>query len=301
MVPRSIYVIVLLSLVIAAIHLDAQPVTDADKELIVLLRLGSDHPTPEAVLESINDGDAQIPGGLGEGNPVAGEFAISLRARGPMEAYLESHPEKAAARLQRYMVLEYPNASAIDGILTALANNPHVEHVERNRPIRLHAVPSDPFYPSNGDPEAHQWGPHLMNLEAAWDLIEGHATIGFIDTGVQPGHPDMEPFDDSGLVAVFEGGNYREQLSYDYVHDDCNPDEQEEDTNDRAGHGMHVAGIASALSNNDLGVAGTCWHCPFAMAQVWNQSGVSVDGGLDDSADAVDRFRSQGFQIVSMS
>lgn len=218
-----------------------------------------------------------------------------------MKEYFESHPEKAAARLQRYMVLEYPNASSVGGILTALANNPHVEHVERNRPIRLHAVPSDPFYPSNGDPEAHQWGAHLMNLDAAWDLIEGHATIGFIDTGIQPGHPDMEPFDDSGLVPVFEGGNYREQLSYDYVHDDCNPDEQEDDTNDRAGHGMHVAGIASALSNNDLGVAGTCWHCPFAMAQVWNQSGITVDGGLKDSADALDRFRNQGLQVVSMS
>ena len=272
----------------------------ANSELIVLLRHGFEHPRPEDVIDAVNE-RRPVPVGLGEGSPASARFAIPQRAFGATAERLAADPDLPEARLFRYVVIRYPNENAVPGIMRALQNNPHVEHIERNRPIKLHAVPSDPFFPPNGDPEAHQWGPNLLNLPAAWDLIEGHAMIGLIDTGVDPGHPDMEPFDYNSIPPQFIGGNYREYLSYDFVHDDCNPDEQEGDTDNLAGHGMHVAGIASATSDNGLGVAGNCWHCPFAMAQVWNQAGQTVDGGLEDAAGAILRWRLSGIQIVSMS
>ena len=124
--------------------------------------------------------------------------------------------------------------------------------------------------------------------------MEGHATLGFIDLGIEPGHPDLEPYDDSQLVPIFAGGNFRENLSYDYAHGDCNVDEQEgvDPSDNRAGHGMHVAGIAAANADNGLGIAGACWNCPFAMAQFFF---------LADAVAALNDFRRDGFQIVSMS
>jgi thermitase len=61
--------------------------------------------------------------------------------------------------------------------------------------------------------------------------------VGILDTGVDPGQPDLR----GKLVA-----------GYDYVNND-------QDTSDDNGHGTAVAGVVAASSDNRIGVAGYCW------------------------------------------
>jgi hypothetical protein len=258
----------------------------------------------------INAGAGAGPASLGEGNPQRAELVIRNRARGEAHERLAADPDLPRARLERTIVLHFSSADEVPDVLAALAEDPDVEFAEQNRPIRFHSAGAAPpvpkatlpleeyFGPEGGDPEGHQWWAFILRLPDAWDLIEGHAVVALLDRGIQPGHFDLEPFDDSQAVPLFVGGNYRENLAYDYIGEDCDVDETQDPATQRAGHGTHVSGIVGATANNGLGVVGVCWHCPIAMAKIWNQDGQT---GLNDAARAITEMVDRGAQLISMS
>ena len=158
-------------------------------------------------------------------------------------------------------------------------------------------IPNDPDW-------GLQYG--LVNIRApqGWDLTTGSATvtIAIIDTGVDISHPDLK----SKLVP-----------GYDFVNNDANPQ-------DDNGHGTHVAGIAAASSNNNIGIAGTSWGARIMPIKVLNNKATgtyantalgviwAVDhgaqvinlslGGTDPSsvlADAINYAHSQGTVVVA--
>lgn len=83
-----------------------------------------------------------------------------------------------------------------------------------------------------------QWGLTAIQLYQAQELADFRTaediTIAVIDTGVDQGHPDLEPLDIE--VMNFSSGNAK----------------------DREGHGTHVIGTIAAVTNNDVGIAGVC-------------------------------------------
>ncbi len=77
-----------------------------------------------------------------------------------------------------------------------------------------------------------------MDWQEAYDLlgsgVNGSAVVAVIDTGIDPNHPDL-----NGKIVA----------GYDYLDADNDP-------TDTYGHGMHVAGISLANTNNMTGTAG---------------------------------------------
>jgi len=132
-------------------------------------------------------------------------------------------------------------------IARGLAAEPGVLWAEPERlpPIVAHGPPvDDPLF-------AEQW--HLenrgegggslvgadINIRPAWDLADGGGLIvGIFDSGVDSTHPDLDVTD--------------EQMNLVTGEPDANPDVE----GDGAPHGTAVAGLAAALGNNGLGVAG---------------------------------------------
>ena len=112
-------------------------------------------------------------------------------------------------------------------------------------------VPNDPLYTS-------QW--HLnntgqtngtvgidANLQLAWDTARGQGiVIGIVDDGVQHTHPDLV-------------GHYLANLSTDLVGGDNDPMGGAGDF-----HGTAVAGVATANTNNGIGVAGAAPDARFS-------------------------------------
>jgi serine protease len=117
----------------------------------------------------------------------------------------------------------------------------------------------DPFYPL-------QWGLPRVQAEAGWDLTNGDSNIviAVCDLGIDFMHSDLAPQqwtnleemsgaagvddDDNGVVDDFYG--------YDWVDLDGDASPENDDA-----HGTHVAGIATAVRNNGLGISGIAGDC----------------------------------------
>lgn len=109
------------------------------------------------------------------------------------------------------------------------------------------ATPNDPRFPSQWslDNDAPSLGTKDCDLDAVegWEITEGCAgvTIAILDEGCDLTHPDY--------AANLVGG-------YDFPFDDANASPTPWDA-----HGTACAGVAAAISNNGLGVAGVASGC----------------------------------------
>src|SRR5918994_2972643 len=85
-----------------------------------------------------------------------------------------------------------------------------------------------------------QWGLERINAPGAWKISRGKgALIAIVDTGVDLKHPDL-----ARKLVVRAGADIVDPKGGDGPLDEN-------------GHGTHVAGIAGAVTNNGVGVAGT--------------------------------------------
>jgi thermitase len=122
-----------------------------------------------------------------------------------------------------------------------------------------------------------QWG--LTKIEAAqsWEITNGSSSINIaiVDTGVDLDHPDLA----DKLISNINLTNFG------------NPD-------DVYGHGTHVAGIAAAITNNGIGVAGLGCTATIMNVKVLDDNGMGayswIVSGIIWAAD-------HGAEIINMS
>jgi thermitase len=133
--------------------------------------------------------------------------------------------------------------------------------------------PNDPAYDADD-----QWGLDKIRSPNAWGVTTGSSqvTIAVIDSGVDLDHPDLQ----DKIVA-----------GWDFVNNDDQPD-------DDYGHGTHVAGIAAAATDNNLGIAGVSWGARIMPLKVLNSSG---SGYMSTVIDGMRYAADHGAQILNLS
>ncbi len=156
------------------------------------------------------------------------------------------------------LVLQVPQA-AEEKVVAALSKNPHVEYAELDYLAEAFFVPNDTYFAGN------QWG--LENTgqiikgttgvvdadidgPTAWDTTQGGVKVAILDTGIDQDHEDL-----SSKVVLQK--NFTDSPT----------------TDDLYGHGTHVGGIVAAVTNNNMGVAGSCPNCQLMNGKVLNDSG----------------------------
>ncbi len=142
-----------------------------------------------------------------------------------------------------------------------------------------------------------QWNLRLVRLPEAWTITTGDETpIAVLDTGIDLDHADL-----AAKIWTNEGeipGNGLDDDDNGYV-DDVHG------WNFVAGtallapepHGTHVAGIAAAHTDNQIGIAGVNWQSTVMPLQVL-QNG---SGSLDDLAEAIIYAADNGAQVLNLS
>jgi hypothetical protein len=139
--------------------------------------------------------------------------------------------------------------------------------------------------------------------------------IAVIDTGVDYDHPDLAAniWHNSGEIPgndVDDDGNgyVDDDIGWDFVSitEDGAPGEdmgpRDRDPMDFQGHGTGCAGIASAVTDNNTGIAGTAWNSKIMVLRAGYKSAEGKGTLADsDSADAIKYAADKGAHVISMS
>ena len=209
----------------------------------------------------------------------------------------------------------FPEKVDIDYLAKEYSKLRNVVYAEPNYIYYTCEIPNDPFF-------NQQWSlnqPNDFDIDApeAWDIENGSSdvVIAILDTGVDYNHPDLE--DNIWINEDEIPGNFRDDdqngyiddvIGYDFVHTTVEVAFGEDgkfidnDPMDFAGHGTHCAGIAGAVTNNGIGIAGVCWNAKI-MAVRAGYSGEDDIGRLDSEAIVLGmRYAvKNGANVISMS
>lgn len=170
--------------------------------------------------------------------------------------------------LSRIVTVEYNSKEDPLIVASKLNGLEDVQWAEPHYIYKTSFVPSDPQF-------SDQW--NLQNIQAsdAWDISHGDTSIviGIIDTGVEWVHPDLS--ENIWINSKEIPGNSVDDDHNGYIDDvrgwdfggstgtsDNDPNE------DQPAHGTHVAGIASAVTNNDEGIASIGYNCKIMPVKV---------------------------------
>ncbi|HUS13287.1 MAG TPA: S8 family serine peptidase [Pyrinomonadaceae bacterium] len=183
--------------------------------------------------------------------------------------------ENAALRITHLKVLPEEELAVFE----QLKRNSAVEFVEFDSVVTTQFIPNDTYYatqyPSSHYGNIAQWGPQAVSAPAAWDITQGDpsAVIAIVDTGVDAAHPD--------LAAKIVG-------EYSFTGK----------VKDGFGHGTHCAGIAAAVTNDSVGVAGMCPNCKILSVKVLDDTG---SGYMSDVASGIVYAADHGAEVISLS
>ncbi|MCG0277646.1 MAG: S8 family peptidase, partial [Thermanaeromonas sp.] len=141
-------------------------------------------------------------------------------------------------------VVEVPQGKAVEKA-ACYARNPHVEFAEPDYVAQAVFVPNDPYFEK-------QWAMIRIQAPQAWDLSTGdrRVAVAILDTGIDQDHEDL-----AGQIVA--NVNFTNSRTVD----------------DRFGHGTHVAGIAAAVTDNALGVAGLGYRTALYNVKVLGDEG----------------------------
>ncbi|BCW95730.1 MAG: S8 family serine peptidase [Fimbriimonadales bacterium] len=127
----------------------------------------------------------------------------------------------------------------VQDAVKTLETHPDVLYIEPHYILRYHDVPNDPLF-------SEQWALTMMQMPAAWDIEKGQPGIrvAFIDDNFQRSHPD--------LAGLFD------PLSRNFAAD--TPDDNIDPEGAGFSHGTSTVGVAAAVTNNGIGIAGLLWE-----------------------------------------
>ncbi|MBC7645095.1 MAG: S8 family serine peptidase [Thermoleophilia bacterium] len=171
--------------------------------------------------------------------------------------------------LNAMLLVNVPD-SAVEAIKRALTGRPGIRYVEEDQVAHMTFVPNDQQVGS-------QWGLAKIQAQSSWDTAMGlNTTIAVVDTGVDYNHPDL-------AGKVIKG--------HDFVSND-------EDPMDQNDHGTHVAGIAAAVTNNAIGVAGVAPSAKILAVRVLDGTG---NGELSAIANGITYAVDHGANVINLS
>jgi len=205
--------------------------------------------------------------------------------------------EKLVPQLFNIYLIKYQEDVDAKELSETFQDDPLVEYAEPNYLFYtmgiMDTIPNDPLFPN-------QWYLNAIKAPAAWDSITGDTSlaIAIIDTGVDWDHPDLDDniwinWDEIPENGIDDDGNgfVDDIRGWDFKNNDNNPD-------DDNSHGTHVAGIAAAEGNNDIGICGVSWFSKILIIKVLDANGV---GFTSTVALGVLYASNQGSKIINLS
>lgn len=162
--------------------------------------------------------------------------AKKISARASQEKFLSGMDEGGDFKIRhRYSLSGAVSASVSQSELETLAQNPDVEAIYYDRPIRAYLNESVPLVNASSF-----WNVNINNIS-----VNGTGeTVCIIDSGIDYNHPALG----GGYGNNNPGSAFKVLGGYDFINSD-------EDPLDDYGHGTHVSGIVASINATYRGVA----------------------------------------------
>ena len=243
-------------------------------------------------------------------------------------AWQENKQKNNPIDLSTLYICYFPSEIEVLDNVAVISQVPGVVFAEPDFLMPLARTPDDPSF-------ASQWHLNRIQCENAWDAFEDNSEIivAVVDTGTEWFHPDLtdniwvnpgEDLDGDGVVYEYDvmpgeideydqtdndGNNYVDDfIGWDFIdnvmgcHENEDCDDQDNDMRDYDGHGTHCAGIASAVTDNGVGIASAAWNAKIMGLRAAYHT---TDGGgafpQSATANAIYYAVDNGAHIISMS
>ncbi len=174
--------------------------------------------------------------------------------------------------VDRIYEFKFSGSIISEAVINEVLQSPIVEYAEPSYIYHTSYVPADPFYNSSQG--------HLRQIkaDAAWDVIRNSSgvVIAIVDSGSDMDHEDLR-------ANLLLPGKDLVGATYLTMIEDNDPDVKSDSTD----HGVRVSGLASAVSNNGVGVSSTAFNAKLLI----------VKAGADNDATAIYR----GYEAIKFA
>lgn len=192
---------------------------------------------------------------------------MGVRDVKPALAFVGDLDADGSVGMRRWYAVEVPIASDVHWLARRFAMDDHVEAAHVSFPYTQLTVPNDPLHPEH-------WGHHNTAQLPVWDesCPPGCAhemshcgpdvgVVGF-DTGIEDAWSEAQGYGDTSVViAIIDSGFDTDHPDIHYVQGRDTWDEDDDPDISGNGHGTACAGVAAAIADNGLGVAGVAGGC----------------------------------------
>lgn len=207
---------------------------------------------------------------------ISNQILVKFKTGADMDTILKSVKGRIIKQNQSlgYYLIGFEASNRLNSAVAKriLRDSKQVEWAEANYIYKANFIPNDPDL-------TKQWGLEKIDADTGWDYSTGSdlIKIAIVDTGIDHNHPDLagKVVDGYNIISDFPGL-----------------------PGDDAGHGTHCAGIAAALSNNGVGVAGVAWQCKLLAVKVLDNYG---SGYVYDVASGIQWAADNGADVISLS
>lgn len=198
----------------------------------------------------------------------------------------------AGVEIRTIYELTFDQNLKVQKVVNRLKRFEQVEYAEPKFIDELVFQPNDTRY-ADQQPDLE-----LINAPQAWDILQGNpnAVVAIVDNGTDLDHPDLinQLYQNAGEQvngSDSDNNGYEDDLNgWDFVNENGNTEVADGDN-----HGIHVAGIAAASSNNNSGVASTGFDVTYMPVKVGE--GRTIRFGYDGIVYAADN----GAQVINCS
>ncbi len=191
-------------------------------------------------------------------------------------AMKEGKKESNFVDLSLIYEIKFSSNKSLPKIIKQLSKLTSITYAEPKYNYALTYVPNDTdlalqFYHNN------------LQTFAAYNISQGdtNTVIGITDTGFDSSHVDLKNSFKINYADPINGtdddadGFIDNYIGWDFGNNDNDPNP---DPCAVCNHGVHVAGICSATSDNTAGIAGTGFKCKFMAIKIMNSAGLLVNG-----------------------
>ncbi|MDB5014077.1 MAG: peptidase and in kexin sedolisin, partial [Daejeonella sp.] len=201
--------------------------------------------------------------------------------RSSAHSYSVSKAKPDTIGLERIYSITYTSKLSIVNVINELLENQEIEYAEPDYIYHTSYIPNDPSLAIQN---------HLSQIKApeAWDIIKNssNVVIAIVDAGSDLQHEDLAANifinvkDPVNGIDDDNDGYIDNNVGWDFVGASATNSKQDNDPDvksDANSHGIHVSGIASAVTNNGKGVSSAAFNAKLLI----------VKAGADDDPESI--------------